>query len=66
MTVQEAGLCGDISIWYNAHEKEGEIGWNWDVNCGYQSFMSHNTYDTLQEAYDNLLLFIETWEGPTK
>lgn len=58
MTLQEASKHCDIGIIYID-------GWCWDINCGYQSW-GGKQYETIEEAYNNLLTFLETWEGPTK
>lgn len=68
MTLQEAGHNYYVSIdyHYNDPDKICEDGWSWSIDCGYQSFWSHKTYNTAAEAEVNLIKFLETWEGPTK
>ena len=39
MTIEEAAKHGDIGIWFNGDDRDGsDIGWFWEVNCGYQSW----------------------------
>ena len=68
MTLQEAGNNYYISIDYSYNDKDKirKDGWTWNIDCGYQSFWSHDSYNTALEAEENLIKFLKTWEGPTK
>lgn len=68
MTLQEAGHNYYVSINYNYDDPDKiyEDGWRWIIECGYQSFWSHNSYKSAAEAEENLITFLKTWEGPTK
>ena len=67
MTIEEAAKHGDICIWFNGDDRDGlDIGWFWEVNCGYQSWGSHDYYDDPMKAIESLKTFLETWEGPTR
>ena len=68
MTLQEAGKQYGVALYYSFADKDNIIpdGWCWSVECGYQSFSGRDSFDTAQEAEENLIKFLETWEGPTK
>jgi hypothetical protein len=68
MTLEQAGHDYYISLDYNYKDKDNisKDGWSWFIDCGYQSFWSHESYKTANEAEMNLIKFLETWEGPTK
>lgn len=68
MTLQEAGKQYDIVLYYSFADKDNIIpdGWSWSVECGYQTFSSKGSFNTAAEAEENLIKFLETWEGPTK
>lgn len=67
MTIEEAGKHGDVGVWYNGYPEPGcPEGWYWDVNCGYQSWGSSKYFDDIMDAYNDLIEFLKTWEGPTK
>jgi hypothetical protein len=59
MTINEATQYGDITLcaWKDY--------WYWDINCGYQKW-GGDYCNSLEEAYNGLVKFLETWEGPTK
>ena len=67
MTIEEAAKHGDVGIWFNGDDRDGfDIGWFWEVSCGYQSWGSHDYYADPMSAIESLKAFLETWEGPTK
>jgi len=59
MTLDEAGKNYGIALYY-------DDGWSWAVECGYQNFDGHNCFDNVDDCYNELIKFLETFEGPTK
>lgn len=51
--------CGDAHLSYDPDEK----GWHWFLDGGYSACWSHNFYDTPQEAYSEMMVFLYTFEG---
>lgn len=69
MTIDEAANYGDISIFYMVDDDcddNVKKGWQWDLNCGYQTWGSDNLYETPNDAMNALIEFLKSWRGPTK
>jgi hypothetical protein len=64
MTLQEAvkEYQYDITICYTDAFNEEPAGWYWDINGGYSSVGGRHTYANIQDAYNELLEFLETFK----
>lgn len=69
MTLDECANLYDVSIYY-VSPKEADSkwpsGWKWDINGGYASVGGSNGYSTPQIALNELLEYLETFNGFNK
>jgi len=50
----------DVSIYY--YEDEDGKGWSWDINGGYSSVGGSNRYSDINDAFKELIHFLDTFE----
>lgn len=62
MTLQETKFVGDPAIYYDHDDGL----WYWAMECGYESYDARKGYPTAAEAEQELIKWLETFEGPTK
>ena len=64
MTLQEAveEYQYDITICYTDAFNGEPAGWYWDINGGYSSVGGRHTHENIQDAYNELLEFLETFK----
>lgn len=66
MTLDECASQYDVSIYYvpiKESDSKWTSGWKWDINGGYSSVGGSNGYSTPQNALNELLDYLETFNG---
>lgn len=66
MTLDECAEQYDVSIYYvpkSDEDNNWQSGWKWDINGGYSSVGGKNGYSNPQNALNELLEYLKTFNG---